>query len=329
MLEPDSRAVLLDQLRPPPGFRLEAAVATTFTLSLQTALVPPLAFAAFTVRDKADPIAVLEAVRSCTSRVDLYCQAGQIAVPRAHSDLMAFLEPMVHPVQAPRPGYLFHPKLWFLHYRDHDRNHDTEGSLLMLEQETSLNLTSEISRHAAWRFLKCGVRSAEAFGDVVDQVRAQVAHLDRGLISAFLDGLREAEGETTLLTRVDEELGKAERGVESLTTWQTVGELRAVLARVSVSLLTPDLVILDEFQRFRELLAKDSEAGELAHHLFDHATHAAGRTKVLLLSATPYKPFTYAEETAAGDDHHRDFMGVVGFLGDGDASDPADASTPR
>lgn len=120
MLEPDSRAVLLDQLTPPPGHRLEAAVATTFTLSLQTALVPPLAFAACSVRDTSDPIAVLEAVRSCTNRVDVFCQAGQIAVPRVHSNLMAFLEPMVHPVEAPQRAYLFHPKVWFLHYRDDD-----------------------------------------------------------------------------------------------------------------------------------------------------------------------------------------------------------------
>lgn len=118
MLEPDSRAVLLDQLKPPPGYRLEAAVATTFTLSLQTALVPPLAFAAFAVRNTSDPVAVLEAVRSSTDRVDIFCQGGQIAVPRAYSDLMAFLEPMVHPVMPALPGYLFHPKVWFLHYRD-------------------------------------------------------------------------------------------------------------------------------------------------------------------------------------------------------------------
>ena len=45
MLEPDSRVVLLDQLRPPPGYRLHAAVATTFTLDLATAVVPSLAFA--------------------------------------------------------------------------------------------------------------------------------------------------------------------------------------------------------------------------------------------------------------------------------------------
>ena len=116
MLEPDARVVLLDQLRPPRDYRLLSAVATTFTLDLTTALVPPLAFASFELRDSPDPVAALEAVRSCTDRVDVFCQAGQISVPRQASDLMAFLEPMVHPVRRPRAGFLFHPKVWFLCY---------------------------------------------------------------------------------------------------------------------------------------------------------------------------------------------------------------------
>ncbi len=116
MLEPDGRVVLLDQLRPPVGYQLEAAVATTFTLHLGTALVPPLAFASYELRTRPDPIAALQAVRSCADRVDVFCQAGQIAVPVQASDLMAFLEPMVHPVRRPRPGFLFHPKVWFLRY---------------------------------------------------------------------------------------------------------------------------------------------------------------------------------------------------------------------
>jgi hypothetical protein len=116
VLEPDQRVVLLDQLRPPPGYRLQAGVATTFTLDLESALVPPLAFASFETRDAIDPIAALQAVRSCTERVDIFCQAGQVVVPRQHSDVLASLEPMVHPVRSPRPGFLFHPKVWFLHF---------------------------------------------------------------------------------------------------------------------------------------------------------------------------------------------------------------------
>jgi hypothetical protein len=117
MLAPDARAVLLDQLRPPAGYRLDAAVATTFTLDLTAALVPPLAFASFEMRGTADPVAVLEAVRACTDRVDIFCQAGQIAIPAQPSDLMAYLETMVHAVLPARAGHLFHPKIWLLRYR--------------------------------------------------------------------------------------------------------------------------------------------------------------------------------------------------------------------
>jgi hypothetical protein len=95
--------------------------------------------------------------------------------------------------------------------------------------------------------------------------------------------------------------------------YQLVGELRTALARAGVNRLEPDLVILDEFQRFRHLLdvADGGEAAELAHHLFDY-----GAAKVLLLSATPYKPFTLADEAIMGEDHHRDFRRMLTFLDD-------------
>ena len=80
MLPPDQRHVLLDLLRPPPGYELDRAVGTTFTLDLETALVLPLAFASYRLARSNDPIALMEAVRSAASRVDLFCQAGQMVV---------------------------------------------------------------------------------------------------------------------------------------------------------------------------------------------------------------------------------------------------------
>ncbi len=116
MLEPNHRVILTEQLRPPAGYRLESAVATTFTLDLETALVLPLAFASHELRSAKDPIATLEAVRSAAERVDVFGQSGQIIAPQRASDLMAFLEPMLHPVRPPRRGFLFHPKVWFLRF---------------------------------------------------------------------------------------------------------------------------------------------------------------------------------------------------------------------
>lgn len=97
--------------------------------------------------------------------------------------------------------------------------------------------------------------------------------------------------------------------VKSLTS-----RLRGELAKASVESLEPDLVILDEFQRFRHLIDPNSgtDASELAHHLFNYP-HA----KVLLLSATPYKPYTTVAD-GTEDDHYRDFMTTLEFLADGD-----------
>ena len=120
MLAPEIRVVLLEQLRPPVGYTLDAAVATTFTLDLSAALIPPLAFAAFGMSSTPDPVAALEAVRSCADRMDIFAQGGELIVPRQPSDLMAFLEPMVHEVRLPRRGRLFHPKVWLLRYRSPD-----------------------------------------------------------------------------------------------------------------------------------------------------------------------------------------------------------------
>ncbi|MGN9769071.1 hypothetical protein ACTMS2_28340 [Micromonospora sp. SD12] len=140
MLAPDSRALLLDALRPPPGARLSRAVALTYTLDLESLLVAPLAFAAHGLRGSSDPIAVMEGVRHCADRIDVFCQAGQIAVPPTQSALLAFVEPMVHQVRQPKPGHLFHPKVWALRFHD-ETTGETSLRLLVL----SRNLTKDRS----------------------------------------------------------------------------------------------------------------------------------------------------------------------------------------
>lgn len=92
-----------------------------------------------------------------------------------------------------------------------------------------------------------------------------------------------------------------------------IGELRRLLARVCLATLEPDLIILDEFQRFKHLLEDESEAGELARGLFE--SQAGQGCRVLLLSATPYRGLSLHHETA--DDHYGDFLALVRFLEDG------------
>jgi hypothetical protein len=138
MLPPDARTVLTDVLRPPPGTKLDRALALTYSVDLESALVVPLAFAGQVLRESSDPVAVMEAVRGCANRVDVFCQAGQVTVPRRGADLLAFLEPVVHPVRRPRPGHLFHPKLWALRFRT--ETSDVEYARLII---LSRNLTDD------------------------------------------------------------------------------------------------------------------------------------------------------------------------------------------
>lgn len=146
MLAPDSRTLLIEQLTPPAGYRLDAAIATTFTLDLTATLLPALAFTGFHLASGlSDPIATLESVRNTANRIDVYCQAGDVSVPEQAPDLLAFLEPMVQPVRAPRNG-LFHPKLWFIRFLE-----DASGAITHRLLVLSRNLTMDASWDMAIR----------------------------------------------------------------------------------------------------------------------------------------------------------------------------------
>ena len=96
---------------------------------------------------------------------------------------------------------------------------------------------------------------------------------------------------------------------------ELIGEVRGIMARVGIAALQPDLVVLDEFQRFKDLLQPepDNFAAELAHRLFDYSDPETGRaTRTLLLSATPYRMYTTADETDG--DHYEDFLATCSFL---------------
>ena len=98
----------------------------------------------------------------------------------------------------------------------------------------------------------------------------------------------------------------------SYSDYAVMNKLRVMFAKISVSMLEPDLVIMDEFQRFKFLISdEDSEIGILAKRFF------SGRnTKVLLMSATPYKLYYTPEEIdeSQGHEHFEEFLQVIKFI---------------
>ncbi|WP_024794792.1 helicase-related protein [Tomitella biformata] len=98
-----------------------------------------------------------------------------------------------------------------------------------------------------------------------------------------------------------------------------IGRMRNLVAHASIRALEPDLIILDEFHRFKALLDEDNDEADLAKALFNQDT-----AKVLMLSATPFSMYTLPDdEEGAG--HYDDFLATVRFLFGGRAN-PADVS---
>ena len=98
-----------------------------------------------------------------------------------------------------------------------------------------------------------------------------------------------------LLAKVHD-MSDGRRTFEKSDKQRLIGQLRRALAEASLQMLTPDLIILDEFQRFTSILDGDGEDAAFARMLFDYPG-----ARTLLLSATPYRMLSRVgdgEETA-------------------------------
>lgn len=138
-------------------------------------------------------------------------------------------------------------------------------------------------------------------------------NVDVSLAEAFVKALDEtrqggAVVRESLRSRFEELCARFQPGRDSWERARMVAELRMLLAATCITSLHPDLIILDEFQRFKNLLDGSDDASILASRLFE-----CNDTRILLLSATPYKMYTLASETS-GEDHYQDFLRTAQFL---------------
>lgn len=98
---------------------------------------------------------------------------------------------------------------------------------------------------------------------------------------------------------------------------QLISRLRGEMQRVALRHLEPDLIILDEVQRFRDVIEQVDNPAHIAAELFSR------RVPVLILSATPYRALTLAHELAEGvSSHYEDFLETLGFLFDKNVETP-------
>lgn len=144
-LDPSNRALYADILRAPAGYRLDAAVATTYSLDFETALVVPAALAFHAAEERREtlgtPLALLDGLERMARRIAIFCEASRIhGRPSGANRLIALLEDTVTEVLAPEGG-AFHPKLWALRFA----TSDGAGPACIRLAILSRNLTADTS----------------------------------------------------------------------------------------------------------------------------------------------------------------------------------------
>lgn len=136
--------------------------------------------------------------------------------------------------------------------------------------------------------------------------------LDQDLCDAFVKNI---VSDRDLHRRIGDYCARSDKSIlwDDPERLRLVSELRFRLSEMSVDILEPDLIILDEFQRFKNLLDRDHPEARLAQELFRYPG-----VKTLLLSATPYKMLSLDHEQE--DDHYPDFLNTLRFLFNSDAA---------
>jgi HKD family nuclease len=157
MLDPKKNRVDYgSQLAPPDGFELSSAVGTTYSLDLEALMLIPVSlFYAQPIEGDPDQIRynMLDAITNASKKITLFCQKGQIKVPKKYHPLMAYWEDGIVQVQMEKENESFHPKLWVGRYDS--PNSQSVYRLLI----TSRNLTFDESWDMA--FSTMGIVGAE------------------------------------------------------------------------------------------------------------------------------------------------------------------------
>lgn len=113
-------------LSPPPGYSLDFAVGTTYSLDLDALVGACIALGLAEDTDSElmkNPICLLEALRNTGDKVALFCEGSQIHLPGNVTPLYILLEGIVYQVATKAKKGIsnypsFHPKFWLIRYVD-------------------------------------------------------------------------------------------------------------------------------------------------------------------------------------------------------------------
>ncbi len=139
MLDPAKRNLLSSMLKPPSGYLLDRAIATTFSLDPLMAITVPLNLAAFDMAgDIKDVILLYDAICKVTDKIDIFLDKGRMLYPKVVHEMYSLLEPIIHETHAPNEG-AFHPKCWLLRYKNSKSENDMLHRLIISSRNVTFD----------------------------------------------------------------------------------------------------------------------------------------------------------------------------------------------
>ena len=134
-------------LNAPEGFKLDRAVATTYSLDLITLLSIPVALFYQKNMDgkiTEDRMDIFDAIQKSSDTITVYCQKGKIKVPAEYNRMLTFVEDSVIEILPDVNFKSFHPKIWVIRYKN------TKKEILYRVLVLSRNLTFDRSYDIAF-----------------------------------------------------------------------------------------------------------------------------------------------------------------------------------
>ena len=153
-----------------PGYRVDFAVGTTYSLDLETFISLPFSLGFLEEPDevmKQSPTYIFAALRLCSDRLAVFCNFSDIKVPpKDYKVYCALMEGSVFPVNVTRKDQIvnFHPKVWVVRQTRQEKEESLLRVIVM-----SRNLTRDGS-------LDCACVLTGRIGDRLASERARVKH---------------------------------------------------------------------------------------------------------------------------------------------------------
>lgn len=162
-----------------------------------------------------------------------------------------------------------------------------------------------------------GASKPENWRYTLKRYDTRVSRLNTRTQGAYIADIADKLANNADFSRICRELiAYFEDNSKEIDTRRIINSLRRIFADISLSMLEPDLIIMDEFQRFSSLLDynDESEQSAIVKKFFEQ--QGGQQPMILLLSATPYKPYSTLEELAEFniDVHYKDFHRLMDFL---------------